>query len=144
MKSTHLSEGFQLSFSCLPFHVIFPAKPRKHSKVWKCCFRYCDTKYAEDCGYLINSFCYLQLKSDNLINTKSTTCLSISHTFSSWYFLCNGNGMTVLGAPFSFLHHHTSWLGGCTDLYLSSVSNCHTHAVMHHSNSCAHKTPRQV
>lgn len=39
--------------------------------------------------------------------------------------MCTGNGVTVFGAPFPSLHHHTSWLAGCSELYLGSVSNCH-------------------
>lgn len=95
------------------FLVILPAKPQKCSKIWKCCLRYCATKYAEYCGY----FCYFQLKSDNQIDTTSATCLSISHVqFMMFHSLCNGNEVSALGSPFSFLHPHTSWLAGCTDL----------------------------
>lgn len=65
----HHSESSHLSFSCLRFHVIFSVKQLKHSKIWNCHLGYCNTKYVDDHSYPINSFCYLQLKSTNPINT---------------------------------------------------------------------------
>lgn len=38
--------------------------------------------------------------------------------------LCNGNEVAVLGAPFSSLRCHTSWLAGCTDLCINTAFNC--------------------
>lgn len=90
----HHSESSHLSFSCLRFHVIFSVKQLKHSKIWNCHLGYCNTKYVDDHSYPINSFCYLQLKSTNPINTIFFFYMSIHwsyhwsyHPTMDWHFL---------------------------------------------------------
>lgn len=132
----HHSESSHLSFSCLRFYVIFSVKQLKHSKIWNCHLGYCNTKYVDDHSYPINSFCYLQLKSTNPINTIfffymsihwsyhveqtllwiDSICSSVLH-ISSITFNREYNKICLFVTTFYLLHCNTSWLivrfGGC-------------------------------